>query len=60
MTLHDLPPTFHRPPTDPPITFHRRYLSAPAAKPGLQKQVVIFKDKHTYWATYLYAFHDLP
>jgi NNP family nitrate/nitrite transporter-like MFS transporter len=30
------------------------YLSTPAAKPGLRTQIGIFKDKHTYWMTYLY------
>ena len=31
-----------------------RFLSPRAAKPTLQKQVVMFKDKHTWWMTYLY------
>ena len=30
------------------------FLSTPAAKPGLKKQIAIFKDKHNYWMTYLY------
>ena len=30
------------------------YLSTPAAKPGLRRQATIFKDKHTWWMTYLY------
>jgi len=30
------------------------YCSTPSAKPGLRKQAAIFKDKHTYWMTYLY------
>merc|ERR1719238_583831 len=30
------------------------FLSPAAAKPGLRTQVVMFKDKHTWWMTYLY------
>lgn len=30
------------------------FLSPSAAKPGLRSQAVIFKDKHTWWMTYLY------
>lgn len=30
------------------------FLSPAAAKPGLKKQALIFKDKHTWWMTYLY------
>jgi len=30
------------------------FLSTPAAKPKLREQIVIFKDKHNWWMTYLY------